>query len=113
MSDHQPIKPIKQEVRGGVRGGGRRREVRADASWGKKNKPQHRYSVGRNRFESACAEREMGGNARQRQADTQGFYGEQGGAALCIAEVTGLAAAADSSAAAYGNLRSVWGIPLQ
>lgn len=53
----------------------------------------------------------MGGNARQRQADTQGFYGEQGGAALCIAEVTGLAA--DPAAAAYGNLRSVWGIPLQ
>lgn len=32
----------------------------------------------------------MGGNARQRQADTQGFYGEEGGAALWIAEVTGL-----------------------
>lgn len=53
----------------------------------------------------------MGGNARQRQPDTQGFYGEQGGAALWIAEVTGLAT--DSGAAAYGNLRSVWGIPLQ
>lgn len=53
----------------------------------------------------------MGGNARQRQADTRSFYGEQGGAALWIAEVTGLAA--DSGAAAYGNLRSVWGIPLQ
>lgn len=33
----------------------------------------------------------MGGNARQRQADTRGFHGEQGGAALCMAEVTCLA----------------------
>lgn len=53
----------------------------------------------------------MGGNARQRQADTRGFYGEQGGAALWIAQGTG--PAADPAAAAYGNLRSVWGIPLQ
>jgi len=78
---------------------------------GGKNKPQHRYSVGRSHLKVLVLKREMGGNARQRQAGARDFYGQQGGAALWIAEVTGLAA--EPGAAAYGNLRSGWGIPLQ
>lgn len=71
MSDHQPIKPIKQEVRGGARGrtmeGGESRCLLGE----KINRSIATLFSGKESFESACAEREMGGNARQRQADTR------------------------------------------
>lgn len=57
---------------------------------GGRNKPQHRYSAGRSRLKVPVLKERWVVLPVKGRLTPGGFYGEQGGAALWLAEVTGL-----------------------